>query len=82
MPIVVYKTGELLKRIVIYRSISVALVMFTIDAEYELGRRRIPNEEVAEAAMQNAYVMIPAGFKEEVKPLILKENAVKMLGLK
>ena len=23
-----------------------------------------------------------AGFKEEVKPLILKENAAKMLGLK
>jgi len=23
-----------------------------------------------------------AGFKEEVKPLILKENAIKMLGLK
>jgi uncharacterized protein len=22
-----------------------------------------------------------AGFKEEVKPLILKENAIKMLGL-
>jgi uncharacterized protein len=23
-----------------------------------------------------------AGFKEEVKPLILKENAIRMLGLK
>jgi predicted TIM-barrel fold metal-dependent hydrolase len=33
--------------------------MFTIDAEYELGRRRIPNEEVAEAAMENGDVMIP-----------------------
>jgi hypothetical protein len=35
-----------------------ALVMFTIDAEYEVGRRRIPNEEVAEEAMKNADVMI------------------------
>ena len=42
-----------------YRELKIALVMFTIDAEYELGRRRIPNEEVAEAAMENSDVMIP-----------------------
>ncbi|MEO0044497.1 MAG: hypothetical protein RL329_3945, partial [Bacteroidota bacterium] len=42
-----------------YRSINMAFVMFTIDAEYELGRKRIPNEEVAEAAMENSDVMIP-----------------------
>jgi uncharacterized protein len=42
-----------------YRSIKMAFVMFTIDAEYELGRRRIPNEEVAELATENADVMIP-----------------------
>src|SRR6187402_3475862 len=42
-----------------YRSLKIALVMFTIDAEYELGRRRIPNEEVAELANENSDVMIP-----------------------
>jgi predicted TIM-barrel fold metal-dependent hydrolase len=42
-----------------YRSLKMALVMFTVDAEFELGRRRIPNEEVAEAAMKNPDVLIP-----------------------
>lgn len=41
-----------------YRSIQMAFVMFTIDAEYELGRKRIPNTEVAEAALKNDDVMI------------------------
>ena len=42
-----------------YRRLKIAFVMFTIDAEHELGRRRIPNEEVAETASQNSDVMIP-----------------------
>ena len=33
--------------------------MFTIDAESELGRKKNPNEEVAELAMENADVMMP-----------------------
>jgi predicted TIM-barrel fold metal-dependent hydrolase len=41
-----------------YRSLNIGLVMFTIDAEYELGRKRIPNEEVAEEAMKNNDIMI------------------------
>ena len=32
--------------------------MFCIDAEFELGRRRIPNEEIAEAAQENDDIMI------------------------
>lgn len=44
-----------------YRERNMAFVMFTIDAEYELGRRRIPNEEVAEGAANNPDVMIPFG---------------------
>ena len=35
-----------------------ALVMFTIDAEFEVGKKRIPNIEVAEAALKNDDVMI------------------------
>jgi len=32
--------------------------MFTVDAETQLGRRRIPNEEIAQAARANADMMI------------------------
>ena len=41
-----------------YRSINIALVMFTIDSEHEVGKRRIPNKEVAECALKNDDVMI------------------------
>ncbi len=41
-----------------YRERNLGLVMFTVDAEYETGRRRIPNEEVAEAALENSDMMI------------------------
>jgi predicted TIM-barrel fold metal-dependent hydrolase len=42
-----------------YRARKIAFVMFCIDAEFELGRRRIPNEEIAEAALKNSDIMIP-----------------------
>ena len=42
-----------------YRSLKMAFVMFTIDAEFEVGRKRIPNEEIAEEARKNDDVMIP-----------------------
>ena len=32
--------------------------MFTVDSEFEIGNRRIPNEEVAEAAAANADMMM------------------------
>jgi predicted TIM-barrel fold metal-dependent hydrolase len=41
-----------------YRERKIGLVMFTVDAEAQLGRRRIPNEEIAEAAQQNQDMMI------------------------
>ena len=41
-----------------YRERRIGLVMFTVDAETQLGRRRIPNEEIAEAAQQNQDMMI------------------------
>jgi len=41
-----------------YRERKVGLVMFTVDAETQLGRRRIPNEEIAEAAQKNSDIMI------------------------
>jgi uncharacterized protein len=41
-----------------YRERRIGLVMFTVDAEAKLGRRRVPNEEVAEAAKKNSDMMI------------------------
>ena len=41
-----------------YRERKIGLVMFTVDAETQMGRRRIPNEEIAEAANRNADMMI------------------------
>ena len=41
-----------------YRERKIGLVMFTVDAETQMGRRRIPNEEIAEAAQQNSDMMI------------------------
>ncbi len=42
-----------------YRTQNMAFIMFTIDSEHEVGKRRISNEEVAEGAMANPDVMIP-----------------------
>jgi predicted TIM-barrel fold metal-dependent hydrolase len=41
-----------------YRERKIGLVMFTVDAEAEMGRRRIPNEEIAQAAKQNSDIMV------------------------
>jgi hypothetical protein len=35
-----------------------AFVMFTVDSEFNVGKRRIPNIEVAEGALKNDDVMI------------------------
>lgn len=44
-----------------YRERKIGLVMFTVDAEFEMGRRRIPNEEIAEAALENSDMMMAFG---------------------
>jgi uncharacterized protein len=41
-----------------YRERKIGLVMFTVDTETEIGNRRIPNDEIAEAARDNADMMI------------------------
>jgi predicted TIM-barrel fold metal-dependent hydrolase len=41
-----------------YREKKIGLVMFTVDSESQLGRRRIPNEEICEAAQKNSDMMI------------------------
>ena len=41
-----------------YRSVNIGLVMFTIDSEHTVGKRRIPHIEVAECALKNNDIMI------------------------
>src|SRR5882672_11970656 len=41
-----------------YRERKIGFVNFTVDAESQLGRSRITNEEIAEAAMANSDIMI------------------------
>ncbi|MEY2655944.1 MAG: hypothetical protein RLZZ524_2972, partial [Pseudomonadota bacterium] len=41
-----------------YRERRIGLVMFTVDSESQLGRRRIPNEEICDAARENADMMV------------------------
>lgn len=41
-----------------YRERKIGLVMFMVDAEAQLGRRRVPNEEIAEAAKKHSDMMI------------------------
>lgn len=44
-----------------YRERKMGLVMFAVDAEHEMGVRRVPSEEVAEAAQKNSDMMIAFG---------------------
>ena len=39
--------------IAFYREKKIGFVNFTVDAESFISRRRIPNEEIAEAAQKN-----------------------------
>jgi predicted TIM-barrel fold metal-dependent hydrolase len=41
-----------------YRERNIGLVMFTVDSEFEVGNRRIHNEEICDAARNNADMMV------------------------
>jgi uncharacterized protein len=56
-----FKTGvrpTIAETIAYYRERKIGLVMFTVDSEFQIGARRIPNQEVADAARDNADMMI------------------------
>ncbi len=56
-----FKSGKrptIAETIAYYRERRIGLVMFTVDSESEIGARRIPNEEVAEAARDNSDIMV------------------------
>lgn len=52
------KRPTIAETITYYRERQIGLVMFSVDAEFETGRRRIPNEEIAEAAADNRDMMM------------------------
>jgi hypothetical protein len=52
------KRPTIAETIAYYRERKIGLVMFTVDSEAHLGVRRIPNEEVADAARENSDIMI------------------------
>lgn len=56
-----FKAGKrptIAETIAYYRERKIGLVMFTVDSEAELGNRRIPNEEVIDAARENSDMMV------------------------
>jgi predicted TIM-barrel fold metal-dependent hydrolase len=56
-----FKAGKrptIAETIAYYRERRIGLVMFTVDSEFQLGTRRIPNEEVVDAARANSDIML------------------------
>jgi predicted TIM-barrel fold metal-dependent hydrolase len=56
-----FKVGKrptIAETIAYYRERKIGLVMFTVDSEHELGSKRIPNEEVRDAARENSDIML------------------------
>jgi uncharacterized protein len=52
------KRTTIAETIAYYRERKIGLVMFTVDSEFEMGVRRIPNEEVMDAARDNSDMML------------------------
>ncbi len=56
-----FKVGKrptIAETVAYYREKKIGLVMFTVDSEFQVGNRRIPNDEIAEAAAANSDMMI------------------------
>ena len=62
-----------------YREKKIGFVNFTVDAETQMGRRRIPNEEIAEAAMANPDIMIAFGSIDPHKGKMGAREARKLI---
>ncbi len=63
-----------------YRAQKIGLVMFTVDTEFEIGRRRIPNEEVLDAAKANSDMMIAFGSVDPHKGKMGLREVKKLIG--
>src|SRR5712671_1191364 len=56
-----FKAGKrptIAETVAYYRERKIGLVMFTVDSEFEVGNKRIPNEEVADTARENSDMMM------------------------
>jgi predicted TIM-barrel fold metal-dependent hydrolase len=56
-----FKAGKrptIAETVAYYRERKIGLIMFTVDSEFEMGNRRIPNEEICEAAKENSDMMM------------------------
>jgi len=62
-----------------YREKKIGFVMFTVDSESQLGRRRVPNEEIAEAAQKNPDIMIAFGSIDPHKGKMGAREARKLI---
>ena len=63
-----------------YRSLRIGLVMFTLDTEFEIGRRRIPNDEVLDAARANSDMMIAFGSVDPHKGRMGLREVKQLIG--
>ena len=63
-----------------YRAQNIGLVMFTVDTEFEIGRRRIPNEEVLEVARANSDMMMAFGSVDPHKGKMGLREVKKLIG--
>lgn len=55
-----FKTGKrptIAETVAYYRELKIGLVMFTVDTEFQIGNRRIANEEIAGAARDNPDIL-------------------------
>ena len=55
------KRPTIAETITYYRERKIGMVLFTVDSEAGTGRRRIPNEEIAQAARENPDIVIAFG---------------------
>ncbi len=51
------KRPSIAETVAYYREMKIGLVMFAVDTEFQIGNRRIANEEIADAARDNSDIL-------------------------
>src|SRR5688500_13380463 len=77
-----FKAGRrptIAETIAYYRERKIGLVMFTVDSEFQIGAKRIPNEEVADAARDNSDIMMAFASIDPHKGRMLVREARRLL---
>jgi predicted TIM-barrel fold metal-dependent hydrolase len=78
-----FKAGErptIAETVAYYRERKIGLVMFTVDSEHELGNKRIPNEEVIDAARENSDMMVAFASIDPHKGRMGVREARRLIG--